>query len=157
VSAIADSRLTVRALTGYVAVPMAAEPKDQASRDSGVGCGCLLLVILLAALVAYRVFIYEGKDESRPQAAPTSTTLAPDEATRLGCWSWRHAENDGPYFSTKELPARMHWALQHAQESSVWEVAHAAEELQRAGESGTTEEHSTAWDAFKRACARVGE
>jgi hypothetical protein len=128
----------------------------QQSQGSAAG-GCLLLVIVLVLAVGYRVFIYKGEDEPRPQAAPTSTTLAPDEAARLGCWSWRHAEDDGPYFSTKELPARMDWAPQQAQKSSVWEVAHAAEELRRAGEYGTTEEHSTAWDAFKRACARVGE
>jgi hypothetical protein len=138
---------------------MAPHPNDRRSRDeTAASCGCAVLLIVLILAVGYRVFIYRGDDEMPvPQVAPTSTTRAPDEAARLGCWSWRHAEDDGPYFSTEELPARMDWALQRAAESSVGDVARAARELQRASEYGTIAEHDAAWDAFKRACATVGE
>lgn len=134
---------------------MAPQPNSQEPQGSALGC-LLLLIILIGVPYVIRAMATTD-DKPDPEAAPTSTTLQPDDAARLGCWSWRHAFDDGPYLSTKELPARMDWALNQAQESSVWEVAHAAEELQRAAHSGTTEEHGAAWEAFKRACATVGE
>lgn len=133
---------------------MARQPEDQASPDGSVGCGCLLIVILLAVLVGYRVFIYEGEDEPRPQAAPTSTTLAPDEAARSGCYWWRNYLDGGPFFGNDELSARIEYAVGRAQESSVWTVASAAEQYDQAS---SMQELDTASEALDRACAMVGE
>jgi hypothetical protein len=133
---------------------MERQPRDQAPTDNGVGCGCLLIVILLAVLVGYRVFIYERTDEARSQAAPTSTTLAADEAAESGCYWWRNYLDGGPFFGKDELSARIAYAVGRAQESSVWAVAHAAKQYDQAS---TMQEIDAASDAFDRACEMVGE
>jgi hypothetical protein len=105
-------------------------------------------------VLGYRVFIYEGRDEPRPQAAPTATTLAADEAAKSGCYWWRNYLHGGPFFGTDELSARIDYAIGRAQESSVWAVGDAAKQYDQAS---TTPELDAASDALDRACASVGE
>jgi hypothetical protein len=134
---------------------MAKQPRDGESQASS--CGCLLLVIVLLLAVGYRVFIYEGEDEPRPQAAPTSTTLAPDEAARMGCFLWWEAD-DPSILTTEEGAARRARALEWAAKSSVVSIAIAAYKAQVAYERDPPfEEFSSALHDFEAACESVGE
>jgi hypothetical protein len=134
---------------------MAAQSKDQQSQGSG--CGCLLLVVVLVLAVGYRVFIYEGDDKSRPQAAPTSTTLAADEEARMGCFLWWDAD-DPSILTSDERAARKARALERADRSSVVDVAVAARRAMAAYERDPPfEQFSAALDEFEAACEAVGE
>jgi hypothetical protein len=134
---------------------MESQPKE--SQDNGVGCGCLLLAILLVLAIAYRVFIFEGEDTPRSQAAPTSTALEIDDNARLGCYEWWQAD-DPSILTTNESKARRAEGLAQAAESSVSNVAAAAQKAQLAYLIDSPfQELSTAIYNFEAACEAVGE
>jgi hypothetical protein len=108
----------------------------------------------LVVAIGYRAFIFNGEEEPPSQVAPTSTTLAPDEAASSGCYWWRNYLEGGPFFGKDELSARIDYAISRAQESSVWAVAHAAEQYDQAS---TMQDLDAASDALGQACAMVGE
>jgi hypothetical protein len=98
--------------------------------------------------------IARSGDNPQVPLTPTSSTLAPDEAARSGCHWWRNYLDGGPFFGKDELSARINYAVTRAQESSVWAVAHAAEQYDQAS---TMQELDAASDAFDEACASVGQ
>lgn len=127
------------------------------SPDSSVGGSCLLLVIVLVLAFGYRLFIYESKEKPRPQAAPTSTTVAADEEARMGCFLWWEAD-DPSILTSEEREARRARALERADRSSVVNVAVAARRVMAAFEHDPPmEEFSAALDAFEAACESAGE
>jgi hypothetical protein len=131
---------------------MTPEPKDREKSARGIGC-LLSVVILVGALLAIRV-VAATDDEPRAPVTPTSTTMAPDEAARSGCYWWRNYLRGGPFFGSDELSARLEYAVDRAQESAVWEVAQAA---RRYDEATTMQELDATSDALDRACATVGQ
>jgi hypothetical protein len=111
------------------------------------------VAILVGAPLAIRA-IASTDDSPHAPVPPTSTTLAPDEAARSGCYWWRNYLDGGPFFGKDELSARIDYAIGRAQESSVWPVAQAAEQYDQAS---TMQELEAASDALDRACAIVGQ
>lgn len=145
-----DSPLTISSGTGTYH-RMTPPPKDNG--DRGWPIGCLVMVAVLVLPVALRAILARGETEPSTQVAPTSTTLAPDEAAKTGCYWWRNYL-DGPLFGKDELTARIEYATERAKESSVWAVAHAAEQDDQAS---TMQELDVASDALDEACRSVGQ